>query len=82
MGFLKGNAMKTINSELVTVDINGKTFDCFVSGYYYEHNNSFDLEYLFTKLPDGTDQEIDGLLSIEDVRDDIIEQLKGMSNEI
>ncbi len=74
--------MSSSISELVTIDINGITYDAMVTGYYTPAYNGgrdepseperYDLQRLHTM----GDKEISDVLNIKQVRDDIIKQLK------
>jgi len=79
--------MNTITEELVTLDINGRTVDCYVWGYYHpSYNGGYDEPsepemYELTELYANFDgknkqQEISEILMIEFVRESIIKQLK------
>lgn len=84
--------MNTITEELVTIDINGPTVDCYVWGRYYpaydggrdepSEPEMYELMHLFTDI-DGEkeQQEISDMLAFDFVREDIIKQLKGNQNE-
>lgn len=78
--------MNTITEELVTIDINGRTVDCYVWGRYYPAYDGgcdepsepeiYDLGDLFAD-DEGGQVEISGMLGIKSVREGIIKQLKG-----
>lgn len=69
-------------SELVTIDINGVTYEAMVTGYYtpaYDGGRDepsepevYDLERLHTM----DDKEISDNLNLKQVRDNIVKQLK------
>ncbi len=70
-----GLIMKQIN-QLVTIDINSKSYDCTVWGYHYEESlgmsEQYDLNNLYVI---ADDIDISDMLNISDVRDDIVKQL-------
>lgn len=79
--------MNTITEELVTLDINGRTLDCYVWGWYHpaydggheekSEPEMYELTRLYADL-DGKNkqQEISDILAFGFVREDIIKQLK------
>ena len=79
--------MNTITEELVTIDINGRTVDCYVWGYYHpaydggydepSEPEMYELTELYADLGGVKQQEISDMLAFDFVREDIIEQLKG-----
>ena len=84
---LEGEEMNTITEELVTIDINGRTVDCYVWGYYHPAYDGgydepgepemYELTELFTRFKDEKDQQaITDMLVFDFVREDIIKQLK------
>ena len=79
--------MNTITEELVTIDINGRTVDCYVWGYYHpaydggydepSEPEMYELTELYADIEDEREQQaISELLVFDFVREDIIEQLK------
>ena len=78
--------MNTITEELVTIDINGRTVDCYVWGYYHpaydggydepSEPEMYELTELYADFGGVKQQEIGEVLMIDYVREDIIEQLK------
>lgn len=79
--------MNTITEELVTIDINGRTVDCYVWGYYHpayeggcdepSEPETYELMHLFTGIKgEKEQQEVSNMLVFDFVREDIIKQLK------
>jgi len=77
--------MNTITEELVTIDINGRTIDCYVWGYFHpaydggrdepSEHEVYELTHVYTEQ-DGKQFEISEVLMFEFVRESIINQLK------
>ncbi len=74
-------------SELVTIDINGVTYDVMVTGYYtpaYDGGRDEPSEpedYNLERLHTMGDKEISDILCLKQVRDDIVKQLKEQEND-
>lgn len=82
-----GNIMSSI-SELVTIDINGVTYDVIVTGYYtpaYDGGRNEPSEpedYDLQRLHTMGDKEISDVLNIKQVHHDIVKQLKAQEKQL